>query len=210
MKTRAFQRFAGLAAILAGVVGLLYSFAFVVLVVGGQAPELGVFLSALCLMLGGLFSSAALVAVFDRVREANPALALWGALLSLTGALGSVIHAGYDLANAVNPPPSSVPGLADLPSQIDPRGLLTFGIAGLGLFVLASLMARCGSFPRPLGLLGSGLAVLLVVIYLGRLIILSPTNPLVAGLIVVTGFIVNPAWYIWLGVTLMRTSPGSD
>jgi len=57
--------------------------------------------------------------------------------------------------------------------------------------------------------LGYALAILLVVIYLGRLIILSPTNPVVAVLIVVTGFIVNPAWYIGLGVALVREREAS-
>ena len=204
-----FKRVAGYAAILAGVVGILYSFSFVVLVVGGKAPALGVLLSSLFLMLGGLLSSAALVAIFNLVCETNPAPAIWGMLLALIGALGSVIHGGYDLANAIHPPASNVPSLADLPSQIDPRGLLTFGVAGLGLFVLASLIARSDHFPKRLGMLGYALAILLVVIYLGRLIILSPTNPVVAVLVVVTGFIVNPAWYIWLGLALLRVQATS-
>ena len=210
MKSASFERFAGFAAILTGIVGILYSFSFVVLVVGGKAPELGVLLSSLFLMLGGLLSSAALVAVFNRVCETDPAPAIWGMLLALIGALGSVIHGGYDLANAIHPPASNVPGLADLPSQMDPRGLLTFGIAGIGLFVLAGLIRRSDHFPKSLGTLGYGLAVLLVVIYLGRLIILSPTNPVVAVLILVTGFIVNPAWYIWLGTALLRNQGAKD
>ncbi len=204
MKPESFARAAGISAILAGVVGILYSFSFVVLVVMGRAPELGVLLSSLFLMLGGLLSSAALVAVFNLVCETNPAPAIWGVLLAIFGALGSVIHGGYDLANAIHPPASNLPALADLPSQIDPRGLLTFGIAGMGLLVLAGLMRQNDHLPKNLGTLGYVLAVLLIVIYLGRLIILSPTNPVVAVLIVVTGFIVNPAWYIWLGLALVR------
>jgi hypothetical protein len=204
MKSESFERAAGLSAILAGVVGILYSFSFVVLVVMGRAPELGVLLSSLFLMLGGLLSSAALVAVFNLVCETNPAPAIWGVLLAIFGALGSVIHGGYDLANAIHPPATNVPSLADLPSQIDPRGLLTFGIAGMGLLVLAGLMRQNDHLPKNLGTLGYVLAILLIVIYLGRLIILSPSNPVVAVLIVVTGFVVNPAWYIWLGLALRR------
>jgi hypothetical protein len=204
MKPESFEHAAGLSAILAGIVGILYSFSFVVLVVMGRAPELGVLLSSLFLMLGGLLSSAALVAVFNRVCETNPAPAIWGVLLAIIGALGSVIHGGYDLANAIHPPESNIPSLANLPSQIDPRGLLTFGVAGIGLFVLSWLIRQNDHFPNGLGTLGYVLAVLLVVIYLGRLIILSPTNPVVAVLVVVTGFVVNPAWYIWLGLALRR------
>lgn len=204
IRPMSFEQFTGLAAILAGVVGILYSFSFVVLVVGGKAPELGALLSSLFLMLGGLFSSATLVAVFNRVYETNPIPAIWGAVLSLIGVLGSTVHGGYDLANAIHPPASGLPNLADLPSQIDPRGLLTFAVAGLGLFVLSWLIGHNDYFPKGLGALGYVLAILLVVIYLGRLIILSPTNPVVAVLVVITGFIVNPAWYIWLGVAFLR------
>jgi hypothetical protein len=204
MISESFDRFAGFAAIFAGMVGLVYSFAFIVLVVGGRAPEMGVLLSAVCLMLGGLLSSAALIAVFNRVCESTPAAAIWGVLLSLFGALGATIHGGYDLANALQPSVMRVPGLTDLPSQIDPRGLVTFGIAGIGLLVLAGLIRRSDRFPAGLGTLGYVLAALLVIIYLGRLIILDPTNLVVALPAAVTGFIVNPAWYIWLGATLLR------
>jgi hypothetical protein len=207
MKSTTFERFAGYSAILAGLVGLLYSFAFIVLLVGGKAPELGALLSAVFLMLGGLFSSAALVAVFNRICEISPAATIWGVLLSLFGALGAVVHGGYDLANLIQPPAAAAAGLAGLPSQVDPRGLLTFGIAGVGLLVLAGLIRRSQHLPGSLGTLGIVLAALLIVIYLGRLIILSPTNPLVALPAVVTGFIVNPVWYVWLGISLLRFKP---
>ncbi len=47
-------------------------------------------------------------------------------------------------------------------------------------------------------------AVLLVLTYLGRLVILTPTNPLVAGPAALVGLVVNPVWYIWLGRELRR------
>jgi hypothetical protein len=142
MKQTSFERFAGVCAILAGIIGILYAFAFIVLVVQGRAPGLGVLLSSFFLMLAGLLSSAALVAVFNRAYEVELAPAIWGMLLSFTGVLGSAIHGGYDLANVIHPPAPNLPGLADLPSQVDPRGLLTFGVTGIGLFVLAGLIRR--------------------------------------------------------------------
>ena len=204
MKSTSYNRFAGFSAIFAGIVGFIYSFAFIVLLVGGKSPALGAILSAACLMLGGLLSSAALVAVFNRVCESSPEAAIWGMLLSIFGAVGATIHGGYDLANAIQPPATVVPGLLGLPSQIDPRGLLTFGIAGVGLLVLSGLIRRSNRLPSGLGRLGIVLGVLLVIVFLGRLIILSPTNPLVAIPAVLTGFIANPIWYIWLGVSLLR------
>lgn len=190
-----FERFAGLSAILAGIVGLLYSISFVVL-----KNDL---LIALFLMLGGLFSTAALVAVYNRLKETDATFALWALLLSIASAFGALLHGGYDLANAINPPTANA-ALASLPSSVDPRGLLTFGVASLGVFGIAWLMGRSRQFPRGLSYWGYLLAVLLVVLYLGRLIILDPKNPLVAVDALLSGFVVNPVWYLWLGMVLWR------
>jgi hypothetical protein len=114
-----------------------------------------------------------------------------------------VIHGGYDLANAIHPP--ATPN-ADLPNPIDPRGLLTFGVSGIGLFVIAWLIGRTAGLPKRLGTLGYGLAVLSVVLYLGRLIVLSPRNPLIFVPALLAGFVVYPLWYVWAGLVLWRGS----
>ncbi len=199
MTTTSFEKFASLCAILTGIAGFLYSVAFII--ISRSAPNLSDLLSALFLMLGGLLSTAALVAVYNRLRETEAAFALWALLLGLVGAVGSAIHGGFDLANAINPPAS--PGLG-LPSQIDPRGLLTFGVSGVALFIVAWLIRRGGQFPRGLGYLGYLSAVLLIVLYLGRLIVPSATSPVIVVPALLEGFLVNPIWYIWLGIALWR------
>ncbi len=187
MKT-SFEKFAGWSAMLAGISGFLYSVSFIVL-----RNEL---LSSLFLMLGGLFSTAALTALYQRLRETESGFALFGFLLSLSGALGSAIHGGYNLANAIHPPAVD---LAGLPNAIDPRGLLTFGVAGLGLFILSWLVTQDLSFPKGLVYLGYLSATLMIVLYLGRLIILEATNLAIVIPALLEGFIVNPLWYLWLG-----------
>jgi len=87
---------------------------------------------------------------------------------------------------------------------VDPRGLGTFGLSGISVLAVSFLILRDASLPRGLGYLGYVSGVLLVLIYLGRLIILSASNPLVLGPAAIEGFIVNPAWYIWLGFALRR------
>lgn len=200
--TRSFDRFSGIAAIAAGVSGLLYSVSFVV--VARADAETGALLSAIFLTLGGLLSSAVFVALYSRLRETDASFALWALVLGLAGALGSMIHGGYDLANALNPPAQNVLATAELPNQIDPRGLLTFGVTGLAIGVAAWLVRRDDRFPNGLAWLGLVAAALLVMIYLGRLIVLDPTSPLILAPAALAGFIVNPAWLVWLGYVLLR------
>ena len=188
-----FERFAGRGAILAGLSGFLYSISFIVL-----RNDL---LSALFLMLGGLFSTSAVTALYQRLRETESGFALLGVLLSLSAALGSAIHGGYDLANALHPPASPASGL---PNPIDPRGLLTFGVSGLGLFLLSWLMSQDRRFPGGLAYLGYLSAILMIVLYLGRLIIVQATSPVIVIPALLEGFIVNPIWYGWLGLTFLR------
>ena len=191
-----YERLAGLCAILAGVAGFLYSVGFIIL---RNSLVYGLFQ-----VLGGLLATVALVAVYNRLRAVDAGFSLWAIVLGLLAAIGSAIHGGYDLANSINPPASNVPALADLPSQIDPRGLLTFGVAGLGLVVISWLIVRSGEFPRGLGYLGYLLAALFIILYLGRLIILNAASPVIVGPALLAGFIVNPVWYVWLGLILWR------
>jgi hypothetical protein len=188
-----YERFAGVCGILTGVVGFLYAVGFVVL----RSPSL----SALSLLMGGLLGIATLVAVYGRLRHTDASFAVLALLLGVTGAMGAAIHAGYDLSNVLNPPATVN---LDLPSQIDPRGMLTFGIAGLGLWVVAWLILRGGQFPRGLGYLGYVTAVLLIVIYLARLIVLDASSTLVLVPAALAGFIASPVWYVWLGLTFWR------
>jgi hypothetical protein len=197
-----YESFAGLCAVLVGIGSFLYAIAFIILVIGERAPELGMLLSSLFLTLIGFFSTAVLVAVYDRLRETDATFALLALLFGIAGALGSAVHGGYDLANAINPPALAS---ADLPSEIDPRGLLTFAASGIALFIVAWLIWKGRQFPIGLAYLGWVSALLLIILYLGRLIALDPTNPVVLVPALLNGFLVNPAWYIWLGVALWVT-----
>jgi hypothetical protein len=138
-----------------------------------------------------------------RLVETNAAFALWAFLLSGVGALGTLAHGGYDLANALHPEALDA-ALANAPSGIDPRGLLTFGLTGLGLLIISWLIGRSSAFPRGLSYLGYVAAVLLIILYIARLVILTPSSQLIAIPALLSGFIVNPVWYIWLGLALWR------
>ncbi len=196
MRDNSFERFGALAAMVAGAAGFFYAIAFIVLQ--------NALLSALFLTIAGLASSAAVVALYDRLINTSSGFARYALLLGLLGTLGAAIHGGYDLANAINPPAAASPAFDNLPSQIDPRGLLTFGITGIALLVFAWLITRSTVLPRGLGYLGYLSALLSILLYMGRLIVLQPSNPIILVPALVNGFIVNPLWYIWLGIALWQ------
>jgi hypothetical protein len=204
MGTADYDRLAGTAAILAGIGGFVYSIAFIGGVVLGAAPEVGLLVASVALLVGGILTAVVLIAIHARVAGQAPQLAALGLALALLGALGASVHGGYDLANVIHPPVSDVLAVNELPNPVDPRGLLTFGVAGLGLVILAWLLRRSATVPTGLSTLGIVVGALLVVVYLGRLILLAPTNPLVAAPAALVGFVLNPAFYVWLGTVLRR------
>ncbi len=200
MRSASFDRLGGWLAFAVGIGGLVYSIAFVIFLQTGSTASARV--TSIALLIGGILSTAVFVSVYQRLRETDAAFALWALLLGSIAALGSAIHGGFDLANLINPPTAA---RGDLPNPVDPRGLLTFGLTALALFVISWLIQRGSSFAKRLAYLGYVAAVLLVVVYLGRLIILNPKDPLLLSAAAISGFVANPAWFVWLGITLLRT-----
>jgi hypothetical protein len=188
-----FTSFAGISALVAAVAGLLYSVAFIVLQNN--------LLSAIFLLLGGLSGIIAFTALYQQLRDHGTEFALLAFIFSIIGLIGSLIHGGYDLSNALHPPATLN---LDLPNPVDPRGLLTFGVAGVGLLIFSWLMMKDIQFPPGLSLLGYASAILMIVLYVGRLIILQATNPVIVIPALLEGFLVNPGWYLWLGLTFLR------
>jgi hypothetical protein len=204
MERGTFGRFAGMSAIAAGVLGLLYALGFVVLTRSDSTHDLGVILYSLSLLLGGMATSAVMVGLYFRLRDVDEAFSLWALLLGVGGALGAAVHGGYDLANAINVPVNDPLDVANLPNQVDPRGLITFGVAAISLLVFSWLISRSQTFPKSLGYLGYALAILLIILYVGRLTIMTASNPIIFVPALLTGFVLNPAWYLWLGAAMLR------
>jgi hypothetical protein len=193
MQSSLLQPAGGTAALAVAVGGVLYSLLFVVAVKSGSS--LAATASWLVLLVMALVSSAVLVVVYEQVRAADPATALWALVLAVAGAYGSLAHAGYALASERN-------RTTDVVSQVDPRGLATFGITGLALLLFAVVIRRTEVLPSGLGSLGLVFGVLLVLTYLGRLVLVDPNNLALLGIAAIAGLVVHPWWWAWLGLAL--------
>jgi hypothetical protein len=202
--TRRYERFAGACAIAVAIGGLAYSISFMVYLKSGRvaAAKVATFL----LFGGGVLVMSVLIAVYARLRETDPWFALWALALGLVAAAGSSIHGAYDLANFVKHPVGAPAWLANLPNSVDPRGLMTFGLSGLSILVASWLILQGAPFPKRLGSLGIVTGLLLIVVYLGRLIILNPKNPVVLTAAILTGFVLSPLWFAWVGRELLQRS----
>ena len=195
-----FERFAGIGGIITGIFSLLYAVFF--LLVSGHLHDL---LPPIFLGVGGLLATAVMVAVYGRVRDAEPGFALWALLLGATSGVGTAVSSAYSLANVV----SGITLTADqkkFPNQADPRGFLTFGLTGVAFLVIAWLIVRSGRLPRGLGYLGYANGVLILALYLGTLLTSNDTKSL---FILVPGglasLIATPVWYLWIGSALARS-----
>ena len=186
-----FNRLAGWSSILAGVAGLGYALAFVVL----KNTQL----SAQFLTLAPLFAVPGLVAVFERVRKVDPGIATVALALGAFGSLAASSHGAFDLSNQLHPP-VSLP--TDVPSEMDPRGYATFALTGLALIMLASLANREPELPGWVSPLGLTLGVMLVLTWLARLVILDATSILVLGPALVAG-VLSPIFFLMLGAWLL-------
>lgn len=195
---RSLQRAAALAALALGPGGIAYSVVFLVFLhSGSRGTKIA---DSVLLLIGGLGTSLVLVALYSRLREVEPVLALWGVLIGVVGSAGSALHGGFDLASEIRHIP--LPDVA----QTDPRGLATFGFAAVGLAVLSFLMLRDEWFPRRLGQLGLLAAAGLLLTFIGRISLFNPHRPVLLALLVIVGFVVTPAWYAWLGLHLLSAS----
>jgi hypothetical protein len=202
--SRTYERFAGACAVLVALGAIGYAIAFVFTV--RTEPRGADYASALFLLGGGLVSTVVMIALYQRLRVTDPSFALLGLLLGVAGALGSTIHGGFDLALLAKLPAASV---SNFPANFfDPRGLLTFGFTALALLVIGWLILRGAVFPKRLGYLAFVGGVLLLIVYLGRLIVLNPKSPVLLTAAVLSGFVVSPLWFLWVGSILWRGSPG--
>jgi hypothetical protein len=194
-----FARFSGLSAIVLGIGGFVYAVLFAI-IVAGEAPRGVRELWFATLMLGAILSTVVGVGLYQRLRETDVSVALLALLLGLSGALGGILHGGSNLSRIIEAPGTGVPDV-----QLDPKGILRYGVAGLALLLIGWLVLRGGAFPRWLGLMAYVGGAVLVFIYVGRLYdFITPETKITLTPPFLFGFVLYPALYIGLGLELMR------
>jgi hypothetical protein len=182
-----FPRFASLCAYSAALAGLGYSVVFVATT--DDETRFGEGLEGALLLAGGVLAVSVAAALYGRVRERDPGFALLAMLFATGGGFGAAVHGAYQLALAVENAVES----DELPNAIDPRGFLTFGVTAVAVALFAWLLE--GRL-RTIGLV---LAVLLGVLWIGRLVGGDADDVLLLLPAALAGFVVNPLWYFSVG-----------
>lgn len=188
-----FKRFSGACGVLAGVAGFIYLVSFIIT---RDPAEL---IPALALLAAGLLACPLIVGLYHHLRSVDEGYALLGLLFGIVGSVGAAVHAAFDLTNKLHPPETAF----DYANPTDPRGFLTFVVAGLALVLYARLITSSGRLPSGLGYLGWVVGVALIGLYIAYLAFLDATNPVVLVLILVSG-ILQPVWNLWAGWTFWK------
>jgi len=196
-----FERLAGLCAILVGFGALVYAILFITIVEGNEETEPWFAI----LLVGALTTVPVMIALYIRLRAFDEGLALTALVLGLFGALGGILHGGYELAALVTPPDTSPEvGVFPGPESVA-KGVLRYLVAGLALLLIAWLVWASALLPRGIAILAGSGGVLLVVIYFGRLFdFITPGDYVSLIPPILYGFLVHPLLYGWIGLTFLR------
>jgi hypothetical protein len=195
--TATFGRIAVVSAVLAAVASVVFTGAFAV--VAEEGDRWAQWTAWAALLGGGLVALPVMVALRAVLVGGEPQVALVGLLLGVAGALGSSIHAAFELSLLANPVDG--PGV---PNAVDPRGFMTYGVTGLALLVFGGLLVRDRRLGREPGWLALAGGALFVVVFVSRLTVLDPQTNVIRVAAISSGLAVVPAFYLVLAWALYR------
>ena len=202
--TRAFSRFAAASAGAAVVTSLVYSVTFAVVVRRGS--HWAEWASSAALLTGSLAAIVVVLAARERFAGREPQFAQLAVVLGLAGALGSAVHAAYDLAALAKPADSDGLGIA----PTDPRGFATFALTGLALGLFGVLGHRAGALSVRTRAISLVTAASLVVVFVGRLALLDPNRFVIKVLALASGVVLNPVVLAAFGRSFVADAPAPE
>lgn len=220
MSERAHDRIGAVAAGTVAALSIVYTVAYLVVTPSAQrgsdtaafarsylAHPAGLRIASLCLAVAGIAGGVAAAAVAGRVI-AQASLRMWVSAAAVTAGMAQAAHGLADLVSTGTLAHRAVSSDAGaraaasleraVPSQVDPRGLFTFGVAGL--VALALGVALRGARPR-LGLLGIVLGADLIVLFLATA---AGVHALVLAAGGAASLILVPAWWTGMARLLWR------
>ena len=171
----------------------------------------GLRLASICLAVSGILSGIAVVALAHWLGRGRDAPALrWATIAGVAGGLLTSLHGLADLVEVDRLAHRYATGDAamraavvtshSLPSAVDPRGLVTFGLAGL---VAAAFGAAMIERRRRMGIIGLVYGVDLVALFVA-------TASSVNAAVLVTGglasLVLGPIWWFLVASTLRSRS----
>lgn len=208
-----FTRIGAVAAAVVGALSLVYAIAYLGITPADQrgtnidkfftsylAHPAGLRIASTCLLLAGLISGAVVVALIGRIGASRARQSLtFAGILAVVGGFASAAHGLADLTgvdklahryatgDAATRAAVAVAHVA--PSAVDPRGVMTFGAAGLVALLVG--WALRPSHPR-LGTLGIVLGVDMVLLFVANAVGINALVLLTGGL---ASVVLGPAWW---------------
>ena len=221
MDDRTFERIGAISAAAVAALSLLYAVAYLGITPSDQrgadadaffrsylAHPAGLRLASVCLLVSGPLVGVAVVALAGRLTPKGGSSLTWAVVAGVAVGFATSAHGLDDLLRTDQLARRYRSGSAATraavivahqgPSAVDPRGLFTFGVAGLVVAVLALAIRRRAAMLGRLGLiLGADMVALFVATAAG-----------VQAAVLVTGglasVLLGPAW--WLGVARLLTA----
>jgi hypothetical protein len=193
-----FRRFSGWCAVGTALLGITFTVTFAAYVREGY--HWAQWASAIALTAVGLVVVPVVIGLYEHLRDPERQFATLALVAGLAAAFGTTVHGAYDVAVLTKPPGKAT----NFPNQVDPRGFATFALTAVALALFGWLALRGGQLPRRVARLGVAAALLLLVVYFGRLIALDPNTNVVRVSALLVGLVVSPAFYVGVGRTLLR------
>ncbi len=166
MDDRSFASFGGICAMLTAIASFLFAVALVLASRDGGSLDLAASrldepLANWLLALTGLFTMAAVGAVYLRLKGGAPAWSLWAMLIGFAAGLMTALHGAYDALRfrplfevwQMGDPThqATIRTLSYVPNPVDPRGIGSLLLMGVFALVIGAIIVRTRAMNRIAG-----------------------------------------------------------